>query len=902
MSETFNLDFRQGSLIEKYSKSKGVNVGNQITKQEKGNAYCSLQLNSGQITYPAADMTALNFGTGAFSVVCAFKMGEFINLGSGINMIFFNGWFSNSIGGVGVNFNSNQELSFSWDDGVTATQALTLDDFGDLYDGKYHLTILTFDGTTYKAFLDNVKETTESTTIKDITTSEDFYVSRDGNIGRRSNSDIAYIRAYDTALTQAERNELYTEFLHSYGTTEQKRNFVTLKPTDLSSEDGLVAAYNMIPSSGGVLTDISGEGNDGTITGALSTKDGMAFDGVDDSVDCSDDSSLDFGSGVFSVAVRAKNTSGGADHRALVSKGLYNDGWIFYIYDRELRFANHEDYTTLATTETYTDDLWHTFIVVREANDDGVLYVDGIEVKRAVDFFVGQDTDSTIKMMIGSENEGATKFFDGEMEDVKVYNSALSAQQAKDYNNSFIKPVIIETFADSGADGIVKTPREWIKGTGDYKVEEGIINFGEQTTKGKAMTSTDWDVTAGTTFSSGTAIYDGTTNGSTLSQSTAKCIIYPNRGYDLTFTVTGSPRLAIFNEALSSPYATIANYSAGTHTINFTGGATGGIKFLLYSAGTGTTISNISIKPFKDEYTKYLENTTPGTIATQSKQAYGEWEFDVNKGDDGNDASAYFIGDSSDTTSIDGYRTQLASNEKIYFRRMTNNATSDGFETANSYIDINTWYRLKVARLASEGVFKDIPTLQTSDLVNSVGANAYTTFTSNGRYGFSVTSDGSASHRAGTAIEIPITNTAKYLIEYDLTLNSGTAPIARLRATSFAGADASNSATSVNGKNSFILTATTTSSNCGLVIYNISTATDYKVSGLTIRRIYDADDFAVFISGGSFGEQYTLVDTAGGSGTNPIGDSTYTTSRFFVSDLDAADAVTNLRLKDGVPQ
>ena len=248
MSETFNLDFRQGPLIEKFSKSKGVNVGNKITKQEKGLAYSARQSNSGQITYPAADMTALNFGTGAFSVVCAFKMGKYVNVGSIRNEIFSTGTFAINAG-IGLAYQIDQNIEFYWEDGAGSQSSLPLDDFGDLNNGQYHLAILTFDETTYKVFLDNTQETTTSTTTKTITSAEDFFVGRDGNTGRRSNSDIAYIRAYDAELTQAERNDLYTEFLNSYGTTEQKRGFVYPRPTDLSNEVGLVAAYNFIPSA-----------------------------------------------------------------------------------------------------------------------------------------------------------------------------------------------------------------------------------------------------------------------------------------------------------------------------------------------------------------------------------------------------------------------------------------------------------------------------------------------------------------------------------------------------------------------------------------------------------------------------------------------------------------------------
>ena len=55
--------------------------------------------------------------------------------------------------------------------------------------------------------------------------------------------NIARVVIHDKILTQAERNELHKEFLNSYGTTEQKRGFEKIKPTDLSNVDGLVAGY-----------------------------------------------------------------------------------------------------------------------------------------------------------------------------------------------------------------------------------------------------------------------------------------------------------------------------------------------------------------------------------------------------------------------------------------------------------------------------------------------------------------------------------------------------------------------------------------------------------------------------------------------------------------------------------
>ena len=290
--------------------------------------------------------------------------------------------------------------------------------------------------------------------------------------------------------------------------------------------------------------------------------------------------------------------------------------------------------------------------------------------------------------------------------------------------------------------------------------------------------------------------------------------------------------------------------------------------------------------------TKFLENTTAGTTAIQSKQAYGEWEWDVYKGADANAHYTDFIG-SEKTLSGNAYVISFNQNELLALVKL---GVSNLFTTANSYLSNNTWYKLKVARLQSEGVFKDIETLQTSDLVNG----SYDSFTSYGRYGFNASDTGTGTGICGTADEISIVTGVKYLVQFDLKLNSGTLPSAKFD-SAFAAGSASNTVTCVSGRNSHILTATSTTTGV-FEFFSTSTATDYEISGLTIRRIYPANTFAVFIKGGSFGDDWTLVDTTGGSGSNPVTDATYTTSEYLVADLDAGDRIANLKITNGVKQ
>ena len=58
-----------------------------------------------------------------------------------------------------------------------------------------------------------------------------------------------------------------------------------------------------------------------------------------------------------------------------------------------------------------------------------------------------------------------------------------------------------------------------------------------------------------------------------------------------------------------------------------------------------------------------------------------------------------------------------------------------------------------------------------------------------------------------------------------------------------------------------------------------------------------AGEFTVYIKGGSFGDSYTQVDVSGGSGTNPVTDTTHTASSFFTCDMDTGDTIRDIIIK-----
>ncbi len=430
MSEVLNIDFRKGTFIEKHSKLVGVNVGNSITRQQKGLAYEARQATPGQVTFP--NLTALNFGTGAFSVVCAMRMGDFINIGDIDNVIFANNDFG-STSGLGFSIRSTQLLRLLAREAGDGS-AITCSDAGALNDGLYHLIYFTFDGVTYKGYVDNVKETEEKTNVRNVTNANSFIVGRDSATNTRSNSDIAYIKAYDHELTEQERSKLYSEFLNSSLIQKQKSGFVYPKPTE-NHDAGIVAAYNMVPVDG-VISDLSGNGNTGTITGALATLDGMNFDGVDDAISIS---STNFGK---SHTINLRVNPGTLVDDVLISNGTSNN--IVYIFDAvRIRYnAGAAGIITFTVPAMITGQNYN-ITVIRNGTSVN-LYLNGVESSSGT-LTLASDDDLILTNIGGY----SPFYFKGTITDLKIYDIAFTEQQAIDYHNQFANRVALkENFAD----------------------------------------------------------------------------------------------------------------------------------------------------------------------------------------------------------------------------------------------------------------------------------------------------------------------------------------------------------------------------------------------------------------------------------------------------------------------
>ena len=227
-----------------------------------------------------------------------------------------------------------------------------------------------------------------------------------------------------------------------------------------SLADGLVGHWKFSEGSGNTVADSSGNSNTGTWNGSGEhwTAEGRfgsggEFDGVGDYVNVGDpaDGSLDFGTGDFTLGAWIKLTDV-SSRRHFIAKdnGNINVDGFYYgeVYTNgKPRFLLHEqDSNTFVWVEaniTVNDGNWHHVVGVYDRDADLYIYIDGMS--QSITYLNGWgqasitdvtgDSSNDFHFLIG-QNDRLNDFFKGTIDEVRIYNRALSQREiALLYNN-----------------------------------------------------------------------------------------------------------------------------------------------------------------------------------------------------------------------------------------------------------------------------------------------------------------------------------------------------------------------------------------------------------------------------------------------------------------------------------
>ncbi len=193
------------------------------------------------------------------------------------------------------------------------------------------------------------------------------------------------------------------------------------------SVPGLYGYWSFDEVYGGVVYDLSGNGNNGTVYGNPYLQSGvfgqaMYFDGIDDYIRVIGD--LNLGTGSFTIMLWYKGTQDRTYIGLAGATSGYTPGYVMENFSGHLRSWINEG--VYDSSQTINDGVWHQLVMVRDGAF-GRLYIDGVA---ATDYYaVSTDSvNSGRDFWIGGWGY-LGRLTQGLIDEVRVFNTALSPWQ-----------------------------------------------------------------------------------------------------------------------------------------------------------------------------------------------------------------------------------------------------------------------------------------------------------------------------------------------------------------------------------------------------------------------------------------------------------------------------------------
>ncbi len=170
----------------------------------------------------------------------------------------------------------------------------------------------------------------------------------------------------------------------------------------------------------------------------------LNFDGTDDYVSIGDpaNGALDFGTGDLSISAWTRYTSSSGTARIMAKRQGYNgDGTDkgFELYRNggrmQIFFGDATGQTSPSSTSTnYNDGNWHLVVVTLDRDGNASFYKDGRADGSGSISSLTSSISNTASLYVGSSS-APSGYFTGQIDDVRVYNYALTGTQVKNLYN-----------------------------------------------------------------------------------------------------------------------------------------------------------------------------------------------------------------------------------------------------------------------------------------------------------------------------------------------------------------------------------------------------------------------------------------------------------------------------------
>lgn len=256
------------------------------------------------------------------------------------------------------------------------------------------------------------------------TNANDLQIGDSSNNSRRINAVLDDLRLYNQALSASEIKQIYNTSQSTVNTTVENK----------TAEDSLIGHWTFDGPDG--LTDTAGSGNNGTINGDASPAigkvgQGYTFDGAGDYISLGNYVDGKIETKTISFWANPSATPSGTTPVFSMGNTHYYVG--ITSLDRVItshRNASNVQLASYSSSNFVEPNEWHHYTVVWDvsgSNVDVSFYKDGV-FNQTDSYSDGYYTTYGASAVIGSYN-GASSYYSGEVDDVRVYNKALSGTE-----------------------------------------------------------------------------------------------------------------------------------------------------------------------------------------------------------------------------------------------------------------------------------------------------------------------------------------------------------------------------------------------------------------------------------------------------------------------------------------
>ncbi len=199
-------------------------------------------------------------------------------------------------------------------------------------------------------------------------------------------------------------------------------------------------AHWKLDEAGRTALDHSGYGNHGILIGDPCWTSGrvgkaLFFDGDGDYVHCSNDPIFNITDKITVATWVKTNDSGNDEHNPYVTKGDHSYA-IKHRWDNNIEFFIYDAnwYAAEFPVDGAFNGLWHHLAGTYDGNEVR-LYIDG--QLKDTNYHTGSINTDTSNVYIGGNSEFADRWYNGLIDDTRIYNRALSADEVKALFDSY---------------------------------------------------------------------------------------------------------------------------------------------------------------------------------------------------------------------------------------------------------------------------------------------------------------------------------------------------------------------------------------------------------------------------------------------------------------------------------